>query len=196
MSKKKSNNESIDIDEIIERKLLVEFNRKPLEKSSLFGFVLACNDDFSLVQEFDRDSFVLDGYCIFRNKSVKKYSVYDDENYFLNEVISLKKIEPKPVENISIESWLEVLRSVGENFSLIMIEREKIDNEACNIGKLQKIKKKSFVLEEIDSCAEWSGAYEYKFKDLTKVGFDGFYENTLSFVEENRDKLKPKEVSD
>ena len=196
MSKKKFNSDVLDIDEIIRRKLLVEFNRKPLEKSSLFGFVLACNDDFSLVQEFDRDSFVLDGYCVFRNKSVKKYSVYDDENYFLNEVISLKKIEPKPVENISIVNWAEVLKSVGENFSLIMIEREKIDNEACNIGKLKKIKKRSFVLEEIDSCAEWSGAYEYEFKDLTKVGFDGLYENTLSFVEENRNKLKSKKVSD
>lgn len=98
MSKKKSNNDSIDIDEIIERKLLVEFNRKPLEESSLFGFVLACNNDFSLVQEFDRDSFVLDGYCVFRNKSVKKYSVYDDENYFLNEVISLKKSNRNPLK--------------------------------------------------------------------------------------------------
>lgn len=196
MSKKKSFNDCIDIDEIIERKLLVEFDRKPLEKSSLFGFVLACNDDFSLIQEFDRDSFVLDGYCVFRNKSVRKYSVYDNENYFLNEVINLKNIEPKPFANISIESWAEVLKTVSENFSLIMIEREKIDNEACNIGKLQKLKKKSFVLEEIDSSAEWSGAYEYKFNDLTKVGFDGLYENTLSFVEENRHKLKPKEVSD
>lgn len=196
MSKKKFNDAYIDIDEIIKRKLLIEFNRKPLEKPSLFGFVPACNDEFSLVQKFDRDSFVLNGYCVFRNKSVKKYSVYDDENYFLNEVISLKKIEPKPVENISIESWAEVLRSVGENFSLVIIEREKVDNEACNIGRLQKIKKKSFVLEEIDSSAEWCGAYEYKFKNLTKVGFDGSYANTLSFVEENRDKLKSKEVSD
>ncbi len=192
MSKKKSFNDNIDIDEIIKRKLLIEFNRKPLETSSLFGFVLACNDDFSLVQEFNRDSFVLDGYCVFRNNSVKKYSVYDNENYFLNEVISLKKIEPKPVLNISIENWAEVLKSVSENFSLIMIEREKIDNEACNIGKLQKIKKKSFVLEEIDSCAEWAGSYNYKFKDLTKVGFDGLYENTLFFVAENRNKLNPK----
>ncbi len=190
MSKKKSLDITIDIDEIIRQKLLVEFNRKPLETSSLFGFVLACNDGFSLIQEFDRDSFVLDGYCVFRNNSVKKYSIYDDENYFLNEVISLKKIEPKPIVNISIESWTEVLRSVSENFSLIRIEREKIDNEACNIGKLHKLKKKSFVLEEIDSCAEWSGTYDYKFKDLTKVGFDGLYENTLSFVVKNRNKLK------
>lgn len=84
------------------------------------------------------------------------------------------------------------MRSVNENFSLIMIEREKVDNEICNIGKLQKIKKKSFVLEKIDSSAEWTDTYEYKFKDLTKVGFDGFYENTLSFVAENRSKLEKK----
>lgn len=190
MLKKKNLDIIVDINEIISRKLLVEFNRKPLETSPLFGFVLACNDDFSLIQEFDRDSFILNGYNVFRNNSVKKYCVYDDENYFLREAISLKKIKPKPVVNISIESWTEVLRSISENYSLIMIEREKLDNEVCNIGKLHKLKKKSFVLEEIDSSAEWSGTYDYKFKDLTKVGFDGLYANTLSFVAENRNKLK------
>lgn len=193
MSKKKFADSKLDINEIIERKFLIEFNRKPLEKSSLFGFVLACNDEFSLVQEFDRDSFILNGYCIFRNASVKRFSVYDDENYFLNEVIALRKIEPKAVPNVSIESWAEILKSVAENFSLVMIEREKIDNEACNIGKLKKIKTKTFTLEEIDTSAEWSGDYKYKFKDLTKVSFDGFYENTLFFVAENREKLNSKQ---
>lgn len=186
-----ANGKSLDSDEIIERNLLVEYNRKPFEKSALFGFALACNDEFTLVHEFDRDFFRLDGYCIFRNDSVKAYSIYD-ENHFLNEVILLKKIRPKPVPKISIESWTEILRTVGENFSLIRIEREKINNKVCYIGKLKEIKKKSFTIEEVDTHADWNGSFKHKFKDLTKVGFNDLYVDTLAFVVESRAKRNSK----
>jgi len=189
MSKKKS----IYIEDIRERKLLIEFNRKPLEKSKLFGFVLICNDEFTLIHEFDVNFFRLDGYCIFKNDSVKKYSVYDKDEYFLNEVIKFKNIDPRPVPNVSIESWSEILRTVNESFPLIRIEREKIDNKSCYIGKLEKLKKKTFSLMEIDSSADWDKSYSYKYDDLTKVGFDSEYENTLIFVAENRDGIKAKE---
>jgi hypothetical protein len=189
MSKKKT----LYIEEIIERKLLVEFNRKPLEKSRLFGFVLACNDEFTLIHEFDDGIFRLDGYSIFKNDSVKKYSVYDKDEYFLNEVIKFKNIEPRDVPTVSIESWPEILRTVNESFPLIRIERENIDNKSCYIGKLEKLKKKTFSLMKIDTSANWDNSFRYKYNDLTKVGFDGEYENTLVLVAENRDKINKKE---
>lgn len=195
MSKIKSLEIYIDIEEIIERKILIEFNRKPLDKSMLLGFVLACNDEFTLIHKFDRDLFVLDGYCIFQNDSVKKYAVYDDENYFLNEVIRLKKIKPKPIPDISIKSWPDIIQTVNDNFPLIRIEQEKIHKNECNIGKLEKLKKKSFSLKEVDTSADWYGRpYSYKFKDLTIVGFDGPYENTLALVAENRENSNSKEI--
>jgi hypothetical protein len=179
------------IDEIIRRKLLVEFNRKPLEKTPLFGFILAWNSKFTLIHYFDRDLFILNGYCVFQNDSVKNFAVYDDPDYFLSEVITLKKIKPKPA-NISIESWAEILQSVAENFPLIVIEQEKITDKVCHIGKLKKLQKNSFTLSEIDTSAEWDKSYSYKFENLTKVGFDGLYENMLAFVAENRDRLNKK----
>ncbi len=193
MSKKKSLDIYTDIDEIISRKILIAFNRKPLEKSKLFGFVLACNDEFTLIHEFDEGIFRLDGYCIFKNDSVKKYSVYDKDEYFLNEVIKFKNIEPQAVPNVSIENWSEILRTVNEGFSLIRIEQEKIEKESCHIGKLDKLKKKTFSLMEIDTSADWDDAFSYKYDDLTKVGFDGEYENTLILVAENRNKINKEE---
>jgi hypothetical protein len=178
----------LDIEEIIERKILVEFYRKPLQRTKLFGFVLACNDEFTFVQEFDEQIFRLDGYCIFKNDSVKSWKVYDKDEYFLNEVIRIKNIKPRAVRNVSIESWAEILRTVNESFPLIVIEREKIDNKACYIGKLDKLKKKTFYLKEINPSAEWDDSSGYKYDDLTKVGFDGEYEKTLILVAENRDK--------
>ena len=185
MSKRKS----LDINEIVKQKWLVEFNRKPLDKDSLFGFVLACNDEFTLVQKFDDGLFVLDGYCVFRNDEIKRFKVYDEDS-FLNEVIKLKKLKPKHIPQVSIESWADILQTSTQLFPLLVVERERIDNKICYIGKLEQLKKKSFSLQAIDTDACWIGSFRYKFKDLTKVSFGGHYENTLALVVENREKLK------
>lgn len=175
------------LSEIIQNKWLVEFNRKPFDKSKEYGFVLDCNDDFTLIQLFDYDWFATDGYCVFRNESVKTFRVYDKEEYFLNEVVKSKKIEPKIVPEISIESWETILQTVNDNFNLIVIESELIYKNQCNIGKLKKLGKKSFSLIEIQTDASWDDTpTKYKFKDLTKVYFNRAYENTLWEISENR----------
>ncbi|MBS1795428.1 MAG: hypothetical protein JSS81_16345 [Acidobacteria bacterium] len=173
--------------EIIERKWIVEFDRKPYDKHKLSGFVLDVNDDFTLIHQFDRDWIATDGYCVFRNESVRKFWVHDKEEYYLNEVVKLKKIEPRPVPEISIESWPSVLRTVSDNYPLIVIESELIYKNQCNIGILRKLGKKKFSLLEIDPTAVWyDSPIGYKLKDLTMVGFDGAYENTLWEISESR----------
>lgn len=185
MSKKKSP----DINEIIERKLLVEFNRKPFDKSKEYGFILNWNGNFTLIQMFDHDWFALDGYCIFKNESVKSFCVYDKEEYFLNEVVKLKKIKPKPVPEISIESWETILQTVNDNFNLVSVESELIYKNQCNIGQLKKMGKKSFSLIEIKTDASWfDSASKYNFKDLTKVCFNRAYDKTLWEISESRKK--------
>jgi hypothetical protein len=178
-----------DINEIIERKYLVEFNRKPFDKSKEYGFILDWNDDFTLIQIFDWDWFALDGYCVFQDESVKGMRVYDKEEYFLNEVVKIKKIEPQPVPQISIKSWETILQSVNDNFDLVAIESELIYKNQCNIGRLEKLGKKDFRLIEIGTDASWSdSASKYKFKDLTKVCFYRAYDKTLWEISESRKK--------
>lgn len=176
-----------DINEIIENKWMVEFDRKPFDKSKEFGFILACNDDFTLIQTLDRSWYKLDGYCIFRNDSVKKFLVYDKEEYFLNEVVKIKKLEPTPVPQVSIECWHTILQTVNDNFNLVGIESELIHKNQLNIGTIKEIGKKKFSLIEIDSEAEWDDSpTKYEFKHLTKVCFDSVYNKTLWEVSESR----------
>jgi hypothetical protein len=180
---------SRDYGEILKNKWIVEFNRKPFDKSKTSGFILDFNDDFTLIQLFDRDWFTIDGYCIFQNASVKTFRVYDKEEYFLNEVVKIKQIEPKPVPEISIESWSTILKTVDDNFNLIVVESELIYKNQCNIGKLEKLDKKGFRLKEINTDASWDDSPEkYKFKDLTKVCFSREYENTLWKISESREE--------
>jgi hypothetical protein len=178
-----------DINEIIERKYLAEFNRKPFDKSKEFGFILDWNDQFTLIQIFDHDWFEIDGYCIFQNESIKNFRVYDKEEYFLNEVTKVKKIKPKPVPEILIESWESILQTVNDNFNLVSVESELIYKNQCNIGRLGKFSKKSFGLIEIHPDASWDDSEtKYKFKDLTKVCFNRAYDKTLWEISESRKK--------
>jgi hypothetical protein len=180
-----------DFNEIIENKWLVEFNRKPFDSHTILGFILAFNDEFTLIEEFDNDWFATDGYCVFKNKSVKGFKVYDKDEYFLYEVVKVKKIEPKPVPQISIESWSTILQTVNDNFNLVNIRSELIYKNQCNIGKLAKLGKKTFRLIEIATDASWDEvSTKYKSKHLTKVSFDSAYVNTLWEVSENRKVVK------
>jgi len=178
-----------DLDEIIENKWIVEFDRKPFDNSKELGFVLAWNNYFTLIHILDKDWYQLDGYCIFQNKSVKKFWVYDKDEYFFNEVVKLKKLEPKPVPQVSIESWEVILQTVNDNFNLVGIESELIHKDELKIGKLKKIGKKSFSLLEIKTDATWfECASKIELKLLTKVCFDSSYNKTLWNVSESRKK--------
>ena len=183
MAKKKSP----DIDEIISNRWLVDFNRKPLDKHPLFGFIVDFNEEFTLIHQFDRGNFSLDGYCVFPNRDVKSHAVYDKKDYFLSEVISAKKIKPRVPSNISIASWSEIIRSVGESFPFFVVETERLHRNECYVGKLKEIKKKGFVLYEVGPDANWNYITKYKFDDLTMIKFDGRYENTLGLVNMKRE---------
>lgn len=177
----------LDYEEIIKNKWIVEFNRKPFDRHKLLGFLLDFNDDFTLIQELDNDWYQVDGYYIFQNSSVKSFRVYDKEEYFLNEVVKIKKLKPKPVPKISIESWETILQTVNDNFNLVGIESELIYKDQLNIGRLEKLSKKNFTLKEISPDAFWDDEpSKYKYKHLTVVRFGGAYNNTLWKVSESR----------
>lgn len=160
-----------------------------MDKHPLYGFIVDFNSEFTLIQMFDRDLFISDGYCVFLNVDVKNHVVYDDRDYFLSEVIRAKKIVPKPLPKIKISNWTEIVKSVSESFPFFVVETERLHKGECYIGKLQETRKKSFILREIDTDAVWlNGTTKYKFDDLTMIKFGGQYETTLALVNTEREK--------
>ena len=181
----------IDYEEIIKNKWIVEFNRKPFDKNKRLGFLLDFNDEFTFIQDLDTDWYQTDGYSIFQNKTVKKFRVFDQEDYFLNEVVRIKKLQPKIIPQIPLDNWALILQRVNDDFNLVGIESELIYKNQRNIGRLEKIDKKKFSLIEIDAVAGWHETpVEYKFKDLTIVSFGNSYNETLWKVSENRKKIE------
>ena len=176
-----------DIKRIIAKRWLVKFSRKPLDKHPLFGFILDYNNTFTLIQEFEQSLFQIDGFSVFENKSVKDCWVYEDPKSFLSEVVRFEKLRPLKNPGISIQSWSDIIRTMNDQFPLIVIERESLEREVCHIGKVYEIKRNTFSMRDIDPYAEWEKKpSNYKFKDITKVKCGGRYETVLALVNQKR----------
>jgi hypothetical protein len=172
----------LDVDRIIRSQYLVEFSRKPLDEYKLYGFVLACSNELTLLNVFDDATYTLNGYSVIRNDDVSLYAVYDRPAYFPSRVLKLKGIKPQPQPDISVSSFPDLLTSINKRYPLFTIHREAINDDVCFIGRLVKMTPKTFTLLEIDNCAEWDGQHRYRFEDITKVDFGGGYEAALALI--------------
>jgi hypothetical protein len=158
---------------------LAEFDRKPLDQHSLWGFVLGWSQKLTLLHVVSDHLFELNGYCVLKNSEVRRWRVAEPDSLMVR-ALETKRIRPKPLASISYEDWPSVLRTAGAAYPLLTIYRERIKKDACHIGRLSTVDSRSFVLNEIDSSACWDDEpCRYKFSDLTLVQFGGRYEDAL-----------------
>ena len=76
-----------------------------------------------------------------------------------------------------------VLRSVNEKYPVIVIEREALYPDECEIRRLREITEAEYSLKSLSPCGQWHDVNDAnKLDDITRVTFDGQYENTLAAV--------------
>jgi hypothetical protein len=76
-----------------------------------------------------------------------------------------------------------LLSSVSENFRLVVIEREERAPDECEIGRFKLLTDTKYALKWISPNAKWEDDPQtYEINDITRVTFDGEYENTLALV--------------
>ncbi len=80
--------------------------------------------------------------------------------------------------------------TANEQFPLVTIHRESMDDSVCYIGKVAKFTPKTVTLDKIDPAAEWNESTRYNLKDITRVDFGGGYENALWEVSEDERKKR------
>jgi hypothetical protein len=162
----------------------VEFDRKPLDKHLIGGFVLEFSDLLTLISPLDDERFELNGYTVIRNSDVRRWRPVGEDSFCV-QALKLKGIKPTRKRGLSLASWPDLLKTANELFPLITISRERIDRNACQIGRLRSTNRVSFELKEIDTSASWDDCNRYRFSDLTRVDFGGGYEAALARVAAN-----------
>jgi hypothetical protein len=88
--------------------------------------------------------------------------------------------EPPPLDLASMRS---VLESISKIAPLVVIHRELQEPDVCEIGQITALDAETFELREIDPDADWvEDISEFRYEDITRVGFAGDYEGALALV--------------
>ena len=72
---------------------VVEFDRKPIDRDLLRGFVLEFTNRLTLIGLLDEDRFDLDGYVVFRNSDVRRWRPVREDSVLVR-ALRLKGIKP------------------------------------------------------------------------------------------------------
>jgi hypothetical protein len=84
---------------------------------------------------------------------------------------------------VVVSSLAELLLTANRAFPLVTIHREKVDADACWIGRVVDLRQGRMTLLEIGPGAVWDDALEtYRLREITRVDFGGDYEDALQSV--------------
>jgi hypothetical protein len=159
---------------------LVRF-RSRFEPARIMGYVLDIGPRFFLVAVVN-DRLWLDGFECFRLGDVRGLEPNPKQAFV--EAALEKRGEvlgaPPPIELSGIE---RLLLSANDAFPLVTIHRERVDPDACWIGRLVEIERGHAVLLEISPDAVWDDEpCRHRLSEITHVGFGADYEDALHLV--------------
>src|SRR5262245_54591984 len=115
-------------------KTLVKFTR-PFEGGSVNGYVLDIGPRWFLLA-LVRDGIRFDGFQCFRLSDVRKLQVPHPYAAFTEAALK-KRGERLPKKlRVTVASIEELLLSANRLFPLVVIHREKVDPDICEIGRI------------------------------------------------------------
>lgn len=176
----------IELEKAKSRNNLVRIFREELDgvDSWYDGFVLDANEEMVLLQLVD-DSIRLNGYQILFLEDISDFVHPSPFNDFQKKVLELRGEEIE-YPNIRLTELGELLLEITEEFGLVTLHREELEDDSCEIGRILKVDDVSFELEEIGSDARWfDETYEYDLYDITRIEFGGAYEEALLLVNQD-----------
>ena len=97
---------------------LIEFDRRPIDRTVLRGFVLGWSDEVTLVHLLDCGTYHLNGYAVFRNPDIKNWRELPKED-FLARVAPLRRLRPRMPAGMELKSMRHAINFAGANFPLI-----------------------------------------------------------------------------
>ncbi|WP_340115238.1 hypothetical protein [Pelagibius sp. 7325] len=129
------------------------------------------------------DRIDLDGYEVLRVEDVTSIDVEFDRAAFYKKALQAKAIKPSFPSEVVLTDMRNLLSSVNDKFSLVVIEREERVPDECEIGRIKLLTDEKYALKWLSPEARWEDDLRtYETKDVTRVTFGGEYENTLALV--------------
>lgn len=145
------------------------------------GYVNKVSADLCLLQPV-RDRIDFDGFDIVRVADISAVLTSPKAGYYAT-ALRLKGLHPASTHPIQIGSVREVLKSGCRHTPLLVIHREVVAANECEIGRPHTVTGGKYRLEWMNSLGQFEQDDEvYKVADVTRIQFEGEYERTLALV--------------
>ena len=146
------------------------------------GCLLAASDELILLQRLS-DRIDFDGYEVLRVADISEFLVAFDHKAFYEAALKAKQLQPSAPPAVDLSGMRQLLASVDAQFPLLVIDREARVIDECEIGRIKLLTDTKYALKWLSPDAEWEDDLRtYDIADVTRVTFDGEYENTLALV--------------
>jgi len=145
------------------------------------GYVVGLSDDFVLVHLWEPNVMCLNGYLVLAIDQLQSARPIDEHRAFPDRALRHKGITPQAQPDILLVDLPGVLSSAGAHFPLLTIELRNHPNSLF-VGRIERLTARSIRLREVDPDADWGDVEKLRFKDITRVGFGGGYEEALWLV--------------
>ena len=172
-------------------KQLLEVRRR-VDQFTLSGFAFAFSSSLILLHRFDWDSFRLIGYTVIRKRDITEYRFLDEAGAWQTRALKRFKVQPKVPRSISVQSFFDLFVTLGKRYPLVTIHRELVRPDVCWIGSVVKVAMDRLTIYELDSNCEWVRCRAFPFREITRVDFDGPYEQALGVTARKKPRLKKK----
>lgn len=148
----------------------------------LEGYLLGVSDSLVSLAILD-DRVRFNGIEIFRRDQISDVQVPAPHATFYESALRLRGDRAPESPPLDLSSMRSLLDSVSKIAPLVVIHREVQEPDVCEIGQITALDAETFELQEIDPDADWGeDISEFRYDDITRVGFAGEYEGALALV--------------
>lgn len=173
-----------ELDEALVENILVLIARDYFDDScpELEGYVLGVSESLVSLAILD-DRVRFNGIEIFRRDRISDVQVPAPHAAFYESALRLRDDRAPQAPPLDLSSIRSALESVAKIAPLVVVHREVQEPDVCEIGQITALDAETFQLREIDPDAEWAeDISEFRYEDVTRVGFAGDYEGALALV--------------
>jgi hypothetical protein len=169
------------LNEACQTQALVRIERR-FEDDWVDGFIVNLGLHWFCVAVLD-DCIKFDGFQLFRCKDVLNLEIPSPREGFIKRILDIRKDNIPKTPTLDLRNLKLITQSIIEQFPLITLHEEEIDNQICHIGKIITFNDTSIMLHEIDSDAIWENETStYDYQNITRIDIASSYEATLSLI--------------
>lgn len=168
---------------------IVELCRRRLAPDKLRGFVVGFSPTLLLLHVLN-DEIKLNGYTVIRRRDISLFQVAEHEDFYLR-VLKLRRLVPRALRGVALESVSSLVSSASRRFPLITIYQERKDPDSCFIGSPQQTTDTMLDLKCIIPGAQWDpDPFRIRLNSVTRINFGGAYEEALAIASKASSKPK------